>query len=354
MKHSAKKCLIGATSVMVTWMAIAGCGSSASGAADNPKVDPAVSSYQGPSVDLSGVSLTMTTSEADGLNLGSFWLAERLRQWGATVDVVVLTSTSGIQTMIAGKSDLASQGADEVVLGNAQNANVVAIGSPRTKQSYVLVAKNEIKNVAGLKGHTIAMSGPSGFDTLLSKYALNHAGLGPQDARLVQVGGSPDRAAALLSGTVDAATIFLSGWEELQAKTDSVHQLVSFGDSTDFPGSAFYAKADYLKQNPKVGLGVACANLEANDWINSNEQQYLDYAKSHIKGASVDGLKQLWKDATAINMWPTNPAEVISTAGMSDLEKAMLDAGEIKNDVNVQDAVDTSYLKKAADMGCGQ
>lgn len=349
MNLKGKKSMAATVGLMLSLTA-AGCG----GTGDGDEVDPLVKGYDGPSVDLSGKSVTMTTSEADGLNLGSFWMAEKLRQWGAEVEVVVLTSTSGIQTMMAGKSDLASQGADEVILGNSQDAGVVAIGSPRTKQSYVLVAKNEIEDVAGLKGHSIAMSGPSGFDTLLSKYALTEAGLSDQDAKLVQVGGSPDRAAALLSGTVDAATIFLSGWEELEAKTDDVHQLVSFGDTTDFPGSAYFATADFLEENPEVGLGVACANLEANDWINSNEDEYLDYAKSHIKGASVDGLKQLWSDATALDMWPTDPAEVISTQGMGDLEEAMLDSGAIDTDVAVEDAVDTSYLEEAAEKGCGQ
>lgn len=351
MKGSASKAVWGATAAMALAIAVAGCGNSAS-AGD---VDPAVEGYDGPSIDLSGQKITVTTSEADGLNLGSFFAFDKLKQWGADVDVVVLTSTSGIETMMAGRSDIASQGADEVILGNAEGANVVAIGSPRTKQSYVLVGKKDVDGVAGLKGKSIAMSGPSGFDTLLSKYALKQAGLAQGDAKLVQVGGSPDRAAALLSGSVDAATIFLSGWEELQAKTQDLTLLANFGDSTDFPGSAYFAEADYLQQNPKVGLALACANLEANDWLNSSEDDYVDFADRHIKGgAAEEGLRQLWKDAQDMNMWPTDPAEVISSDGMTGLAQAMLDSGEIKKLPDVSNAVDTSYLQQAVDKGCGQ
>lgn len=353
MKRSTIKGALGVSTALAVSLTLAGCGDDAS-ASGSGEINPLVKEYDGPSVDMSGISITMTTSEADGLNIGSFWAADKMRQWGADVKVVVLTSTSGIQTMMAGKSDVGAQGADEVLLGNAQGADVVAIGSPRTKQSYVLVAKNDIADVAALKGHTIAMSGPSGFDTLLSKYALRQAGLSDSDAKLVQVGGSPDRAAALLSGTVDAATIFLSGWRELEAQTDEAHQLVSFGETTDFPGSAFFAKASFLKENPDVGLGLACANLEANDWINADQSKYLDYAQQLIKGASVEGLKQLWEDATGLDMWPTDPSQVISVDGMDGLEQAMLSSGAIKNDVATEDAVDTSYLEKAADMGCGQ
>lgn len=343
--------------------AVAACGSAeAAGAgpgtadagAGNAKVDPAVSGYQGPNVDLKGVSLTVTTSEPEGLNMGAFFAYDKLRQWGAKVDVVILTTTSGIQTLIAGRADLASQGADEVVLGRAEGAKVTAIGSDRTKQVYVLVAKDNIKSVADLKGHTVAMSGPSGFDTLLSKYALKNAGLQSNDAKLAQVGGSPDRGAALIAGTVDAATIFKSTWEDVKPRAKGLHVLQDFGATTNFPGDAYYAKTDFLQKNPNVGLAVACANLEANDWINSDQQAYIDFTKRHVKSVDPAGLKVLWQDSQTNHYFPATPDDVISSDGLSALSQAMLDSGEIKSSAPVADAVDTSYLQKAATMGCGQ
>lgn len=315
-------------------------------------IDPAVKAYKGPKVDLSGVSVTITTPEPDALDMGSVFAFGKLRQWGAKVDVVTITTTSGIQTMIAGRSNVGNHGADEVVLGNSEGANVTAIGSSRTKQSYVLVAKNDIKNVAGLKGHTIAMSGPSGFDTLLSKYSLKKAGLTGK-AKLVQVGGSPDRATALIAGTVDAATIFLSDWENLKRKSNKVHLLANFADTTDFPGDAYYAKADYLKSNQKLALGLACANLEANQWQSSNESQYVQFASRHIKGVDKGSLTAVWKDATKAGMWPTDPSKVIDQGGLQDLQQAMLDSGEIKKKTSLTGAVDTSFRQKASQMGCG-
>src|SRR3954469_21586020 len=100
----------------------------------NGKIDPAVLAAQGPKVDLKNISLTVTTSEPEALNMGALFAFDKLRQWGAKVNQVTLTTTSGIQTMIAGRSDLASHGADEVVLGRSQGAKVTAIGSARTKQ----------------------------------------------------------------------------------------------------------------------------------------------------------------------------------------------------------------------------
>lgn len=330
-----------------------GFGAAGQSSASGSSVDPLVKAFKGPKVDLSGVSLTATTPEPDSLDMGSVFMFDKLRQWGANVDVVTITTTSGIQTMIAGRSNLGNHGADEVVLGDSEGANVTAIGSSRTKQSYVLVAKNDIKNVAGLKGRTIAMSGPSGFDTLLTNYDLKKAGLSGQ-AKLVQIGGSPDRATALLAGTVDAATIFLSDWENLKTKTNKVHLVTNFADSTSFPGDAYYLETSYLKSHQNLGLAVACANLEANQWLDSNEPQYIEFANKNIKGADQAGLKATYSAAIQAGMWPTNPAQVIDQGGLEALQQAMLDSGEITKTVPLAGAVDTSYLKKASAMGCGK
>ncbi|HEX5492994.1 MAG TPA: ABC transporter substrate-binding protein [Mycobacteriales bacterium] len=350
------------TAVLIA-LTVAACGSgtaapggqdAGSNANDNSgKIDPLVTAYKGPKVDLSGVSLTVTTSEPDALNMGALFMFDKLRQWGAKLDVVTLTTTSGIQTMIAGRSQLASQGADEVVLGRGQGADVTAIGSARSKQVYVLVAKNSIDGVSDLKGKKIAMSGPSGFDTLLSKYALKKAGLAQTDAKLVQIGGSPDRGAALIAGTVDAATIFLSTWENVKSRAKGLHLIENFASTTKFPGDAYYAMTSYLDKNPKLALGVACANLEANDWINSGEKGFIDFAQRHVKGVDPASLKVLWQDSQRDQYYPTDPTQVISADGLGSLETAMLDSGEITKKASVADAVDTSFLQKAATMGCG-
>lgn len=346
-------------STLALLSAVAACGQGAVPGAvgDDPgngKIDPAVLASAGPQVDLKNLSLTVTTSEPEALNMGAFFAFDKLRQWGAKVDVVTLTTTSGIQTMVAGRSNIGSHGADEVVLGRAQGANVTAIGSDRTKQVYVLVAKDSINSVADLKGHTIAMSGPSGFDTLLSKYALSSAGLKSTDARLAQIGGSPDRGQALIAGTVDAATIFLSDWENVKPKAKGLHVVEDFSKTTNFPGDAYYMMTDYLQKNPNLALGLACANLEANKWINSNEQAFVDFTQRHVKSVDPASVRAVWQDAQTSHYFPTTPTDVISTAGLNALQQAMLNSGEISRSVSMAGAVDTSYLQKASAMGCGK
>lgn len=310
----------------------------------------------GPSFDLEGVSLTATTSIPGALNVGTFWAFQRLREWGADVEVVVLTTTTGIQTLLAGRSDLASHGSDEVVLGAAEGADVVAIGAPNTRMDYVLVASNEFETVEDLNGATIAMSGPAGFDALLSRFSLERAGLNPdQDVNFAQIGGSPERATALLSGQVDAATIFLEDWQELRLQTEELGLIQYMAEIVpDFPSSAYFAQRSFWEENRELALALACANLQANAWINEDKERFIDYTLEVVEGATPEATAATYDAAQEIDMFPTDPNELFSVQGLGGLVDAMVETGDISEPVDPRQISDISYLREAASMGCGQ
>lgn len=310
----------------------------------------------GPEYDLEGVEVTVTTSAPGALNVGTFFAFQRLREWGAEVEVVVLTTTTGIQTLIAGRSDIGQHGSDEVVLGAAEGADVVAIGAPSTRMDYVLVGKTEIADVAALEGRTIAMSGPAGFDALLSRLSLEREGLDPSSAvNFVQVGGSPERATALLAGQADAATIFLEDWEELSRRTEDLHLIQYMADIVpEFPASAYFAERSFWEDNAELAGALACANLQANVWINADKERFVDYALQLVEGATEEGVSAVYDAAQEIDMFPTEPEEIFSIDGLQGLVDAMVETGDISEPVDPSQHADLSYLQDAAEQGCGE
>ena len=307
-------------------------------------------------IDLSGTSLTTTSSLSGALLMPQAYMLDMLEAWGADVEIVTLTTTSGVQALIANRSDLAPHGADELIIGAAEGADLTAIGSPQSKINYVLVGSNDIMSVEDLEGRTVGMSGPAGFDALLTRFSLADAGLDPEtDVNFVQIGGSPDRAAALLAGRVDAATIGLDDWFDLAAETDDVH-IVQYMEEVvpDFATELYFSRAEFIEQNPDVALAIACGNLEANQWANENRDAFIDFTLDRVPGTSEEAVVGLYDAAMEVNMWPTEPEAVLSTSGMQGLMEAMLETGDISNPVEVSEYIDISYLQQAADMGCGQ
>lgn len=359
---------IGAASLLIT--ACAGGSDSeappagAGGAAAAPGGEESLSEGQipatgiegGPDFDLSGVEIVATTSPPGAINMGTFFAYKRLEEWGADIETVIVTTTSGVQTILAGRADIASQGSDEVVLGAAEGAEMVAIGAPSTSMDYVLVANKEITSVADLEGRTIGMSGPSGFDALLARFALEGEGMDPNsDVNFVQIGGSPDRGAALLTGQVDAATIFLEDWEELSRQTEDLELILYMADIVpEFPASAYFGEASFWEENSDVALALACANLQANAWINQGEDTYVDYVLQVVPGATEEAARAIYKSGQEVNMWPTDPAEIFSVEGLGGLVDAMVETGDISQPVDPETISDVSYLQEAGEMGCGE
>lgn len=310
----------------------------------------------GPDFDLSGEEIVATTSPPGAINMGTFFAYKRLEEWGADVETVIITTTSGVQTILAGRADIASQGSDEVILGAAEGAEMVAVGAPSTAMDYVLVAEREIDSVADLEGQAIGMSGPAGFDALLTRFALEEEGMDPtSDVSFVQIGGSPERASALLSGQVNAATIFLEDWEELSRQTEDLELVLYMADIVpDFPASAYFSEASYWEENPEVALALACANLQANAWINEDEDRYVEYVMQVVPGATEEAARAIYAAGQEVNMWPTEPEEIFSIEGLGGLVDAMLETGDISQPVDPATIADVSYLQEAADMGCNE
>lgn len=310
----------------------------------------------GAMVDMSGVSLTPSTSQAGALLIPQFYAFDLMEEWGATVEPVTLTNTTGVQALVANQTNLAPHGADELILGAAEGADPIAIGSTVAKQEYVLVAAGDITSVEDLQGASIGMSGPAGFDALLTRFTLEDAGMDPQsDVNFVQVGGSPERAAALLSGSVQAATIGIDDWFQLQSQSDEAQIVARMAEQVpDFPSQVYFSLGGFLEANPDAALGVACANLEANKWAAADKQAFVDYGVGIIEGADPGAIEELYDYAMEVGMFPTDPAEVLSERGMEGLMNAMVETGDISEPFDIATVIDTSYLEEAAGMGCGQ
>lgn len=339
---------------------LAACGGDAGSPAASEDADESQAAEsqgeEGISFDLSGVEIVTTSTLASGLDASFLRTVELMEEWGADVENVVLSQQSGLDAILAGESNIAgTHDADELIIGVSGGEDMIGIGSAKTRMDYVLVAQKEYESVEDLAGTTIATSGPAGFNTLLMRFALEDAGLDPDtDADLAQIGSSGDRAAALLAGVASSAAATIDDWFELQVQTDELHILAYFSEvRPEFPNDVYYAYAEYWEENPEVALAWACANLEANAWITADKDRYVEWAVERID-APEESLRDVWDFAIEVDMWPTDPAQILDVDGIQALADILLEIGDISEPVVAEELVDLSYLEEAADMGCGQ
>lgn len=324
---------------------------------DDGASQPAETAGEGEiSFDLSGMQITTTSTLFSGLDASLIRVIEIVEEWGAEVDNVVLSQQSGLDALLAGESNIAgSHDADELIIGTSGGEDLLGIGSAKSRMDYVLVAQKEFESVEDLAGTTIATSGPAGFNTLLMRFALEDAGLDPDaDADLAQIGSSGDRAAALLAGVASSAAATIDDWYELEEQTDELHILAYFSDvRPEFPNDIYYAQRSYWEENPDLALAWACANLEANAWITADQDRYVEWIAEYVD-APAEALANTWQFAIDVDMWPTDPDQIIDVDGVQALADILLEIGDISEPIVAEEIIDLSYLQEAAEMGCGQ
>jgi len=305
--------------------------------------------------DLSGTEVTIGTAQAQVLNIGTLRMIEMLQGWGADVTRVELPTISGLEAIIADRIDVASRSSDEILIGQARGVDVVAFGAPISTMHYAIVSTPGVNTIADLDGKAIGTSGPGGFNGMLFRYILKQNGLTPEeDVAIVPVGGSSERAAAILAGQVQATVVYIDNWLALEAQGANAQLLGYVADIVPGLSSrAVFAEREFLEANGDLATAIACANMEVNHWITSSKEDFVSYTMDNVRGANEEAVSKFYDVAIDIDMFPTDPAALLDTAGYQGLADLLYDGGELEEPLDASSFVDRSYLERAAEMGCG-
>src|SRR5919109_2761761 len=143
-------------------------------------------------------------------------------------------------TLRGGIVSLAALGADEIqfvycsadpmIPRIAAGAEAKLVGSPLVGLPWVLMARQEVKNPADLRGKSIAVSRPGGLTDQLAKAVLKKFNLTTQDVKLLHIGGTGQLEPynALLQGLVQA--VLLTPPLDVRARRDGFHLVYNLNE----------------------------------------------------------------------------------------------------------------------------
>jgi ABC-type nitrate/sulfonate/bicarbonate transport system substrate-binding protein len=232
---------------------------------------------------------------APGLTQSIPWIAKQagiFAKHGIDADVVLLTGSPRIiQTLVAGDIDYALGGVSSVLRARMRGADpvIVATTTNYTTQGVLIRPESPLQRLQDLKGKTVGITqyGSQG-DTFL-RDALKKIGLRPDsDVSIIQMGGTPQVASALLAGKVDAGVTGESGL-----------LLIQQGRAKPLPGG----NARELKV-PGSGATVATTRRHIardHDGVMRFLRAYVEgvhYFRTNREG-SIRGLQKYFRGATA-------------------------------------------------------
>jgi len=187
---------------------------------------------------------------------------------GIQVEVIIIRgATNVVRAVLSETVPIGRINPDYVIGAIEKGAKVRIVAANMEKIPYDIYARPEIKTGADLKGKTLGVSTLTGGTTLMVHEVLEKAyKLKENDYKLLVVGTSPERYAALKGGSVQAS--FMGPPFTFRAAKDGFRKLANFHEhlgpilfTTDF------AHANYIKSNRQEIVRYLKSMVEATRWL---------------------------------------------------------------------------------------
>jgi ABC-type nitrate/sulfonate/bicarbonate transport system substrate-binding protein len=185
-----------------------------------------------------------------------------------SVSLVYMRGGIDIKALLTGDADFGTASTTAVTAFVA-GAPLRVVMSMNSYVDQALYAQPKYRTLAQLKGQAIGSLNPGGLvNTLLRKIIVQNSLSPERDFIILNMGGTPERYAALKSGTIAAS--MLSAPHSLRAEKDGFTRIAATRDYVDVPGSGLVTHADKIKKQPNMMKRFLRATLRAMNYIREN------------------------------------------------------------------------------------
>jgi ABC-type nitrate/sulfonate/bicarbonate transport system substrate-binding protein len=184
---------------------------------------------------------------------------------GIDAEIQIMPIAVASPALVSGSLDVAGMPIDTIVLTQGAG-DLVGMGSETETPIYSLIGAMGVATPADLRNKVIAASGPTSGNTAVLKKMLGGLGIPPADYQILNVGGTPDRYAALHSGQVGAA--LLTQPFDIQATSEGFPTLARSPEYV--PNSQytlFTVRRPWLQQNHDVAVRFLRSVMRGHRWL---------------------------------------------------------------------------------------
>lgn len=196
-----------------------------------------------------------------------------------------------LQAMLAGQAHAAQNGVAETAVAILRGGDVRMLGVTSKIFPYSMIVAKNIKTAKDLVGGKLAVNRLADVSAIASQVALRKLGLNPdKDVTMLQVGGSPQRLAALQSGAVQAAALdFMSGLRLSKLGYTVLSQV-----SLNYPYLGPVASGRFLRENPAAAEAFLKAFVEAIARFKRNRDEGIKALARYMKSDESDVLNKAY------------------------------------------------------------
>jgi len=265
------------------------------------------------------------------------------RREGVEVALTVTASSAKqIDGLERGDFDIGIQLPDHIVRSVARGADLFAFMAPAHALDIGFIASADIASLRGLKGRAIAVDGARSGYALLLRRLLRSEGLDDADYRLVEFGGTRERADALADKRAEAG--FINPPFDRQLLARGFVRLTSTLEAFPaYPGVVAAARRSWAGEHAALLTGFIRAYRNAFAWLGDprNREAAIDLACAWLC-AERAAAGAAWED------FACRPEPALAADGMRQvIDVVWDDEGFSSPEPNADRFLDLSYLERA-------
>ena len=281
-------------------------------------------------------------------NWPSFIAIERgfFRRQGVELETSYVGNVANtVQQLVGGSFDVASSTFDTAIRAIGNGGNAVMVGGMVTKYPYSIMTAPNIATVADLKGKRIILPFPKDLLTIVWNRWVTEKGMKPEDIEQVYAGATPNRLAALSSGTVQAA--LLTQPFDFRAAAEGYRKLIDIGAyGKEYGFLTILARPQWLRDNPEAARGFLRALSDAVDWLYepANRAEAIAILARDTKldpAIAEQTYNHYVNELQPFSRKLAIPDEIVRTT-----VKTLIELGDIKPEAAGRTYVDLSYLPR--------
>ena len=217
------------------------------------------------------------------------------RDNGLEVEIVHAPGNAAPAAVVSGQAQFMATGCAEILGAIGAGTDFVFLSTTTNRLEYALAGGPSLPDRASVRGKRLGVSRLGTSSHLATKLIVQQLGLDPdQDVTYVQVGNTPERMAALLTGSVDGAV--LSVEESSLVGNQPGPRIVVDMTNESFPycGNSMVATRQYVRENPEVVRRLMKALVETIARYKLNKAEAMEAIGSFLQEQDPQKLEHTW------------------------------------------------------------
>ena len=264
---------------------------------------------------------------------------------GLKLEVVPLKNgATAHKALLAGELDSIESSPGATILAGAHGADIKILGCDWPGVPHGLLVNAAIKNVADLKGKTIAVAAPGSLPNLLINAILEQNKIPATDVRFANLGGDLDRFKAIVAGVADAGIVAA---EFTAIAPKDVKMLIAGHDALpNYVRLCLTVSGKTAADRKDDAINFVAAQIDALKFAVTHRDETIKLTQAAIH-ANPDDPRPAYAYDDTLKQHALDPSVTLPLDKLNWMQMELVKAGNLKAPIDLGKITDSSIRAEA-------